>query len=361
MKSELSESTNSATGGPPADIAEAIAGLSPRARTLFEAQLQFELAALEHSPTGLVETELGLLFDWLSKQTLPDLIDSQELFGWLKRRLLEQNPAPETGPIIDAVATAIRAALTTRTETAGDVVSHEAFQLLVKDLSADEALRDTVIDGMVHNAVFSLVISEILYHGIADFMLESKFTNSIPGAQSLFKLGQNLLNQTAPGLKDGFEKTIKEFIKNNAGRIIENSEAPLKKSLNPATIQQAADQFWDEFKNTPINTITTYVSAEKLPSYRATGDLFARKLRESPVAADLLKTGIDAAFQALEKQPLAELFRQAGVDRDAFVAELSGPARYVTRRARNDGYATALIQRRLLAFYGSATARALLD
>lgn len=308
----------------------------------------------------LIETELGHLYDWLSERPVPEWIDQAELFAWLKRRLLEHTPGPETAQTIDAVAQAVRTTLASRTETAGAVISHEAFELLVNDLSEDATLRDAAVDGMIHNAVFGLIISEILYHGIEDFMSDSKLTNSIPGAQSLFKLGQNFLNQTAPGLKDGFEKSIKEFIKNNAGRIIQNSEASMKKSLSPATIRQAAGQFWDEFNGSPIKTMTDFITPEKLPSYREVGDLFTKKLRESPVTADLLKAGLDAFFIALKDRTAADVLGEMGIDRALFLAEGAAPIYNVIIQASQTGYLENLVTRRLLAFYSSNEAATLL-
>ncbi|MCR9142335.1 MAG: hypothetical protein NXI24_08780 [bacterium] len=332
--------------------------LSPRARELFDAHLKFESAALGITGDDGRDDrrkELEYLYDWLAGRPISDFANPTESFAWIKRRFLDQTPGPGSVAIVDAVAQALHSALAARQENADALISEQAFALMVKDLSQDVDLRDTIVDGMVHNAVFSLVISEILYHGIADFMADSKLTNSIPGAQSLFKLGQNLLNQTAPGLKDGFEKSIKEFIKNNAGQIIKNSEAAVKKSLSPAVIQQAAEQFHAELSETPINTLTRYVAPEKLPAYREAAEHFGEKVRTSPITADLIAAGLEAFFEELRNHKAADLLIELGVDRETFVTEgLEFLSAAPTRQ-----YAENLLKRRLLAFYNSDEAREL--
>ncbi|MEQ9365370.1 MAG: hypothetical protein RIF32_14080 [Leptospirales bacterium] len=352
------------------DLQTQIDALSPRARALFDAHLSFESRSLGLPAVGpesagaarmLIEDELGRLYDWLADRALEDLLDSTVGFAWVKRRVLRQRPGPVSAATADAVARALRDSLAAREETAGSVLSQEAFELLVDDLSQDAVLRDAVVDGMVHNAVFSLVISEILYHGIADFMSDSKLTNSIPGAQSLFKLGQNFLNQTAPGLRDGFEKSIKEFIKNNAGQIIKNSETSMKKSLSPAVIRQAAKQFWSELSETPIQTITQYVAPEKLPAYREAADLFGDKLRTSPVVEDLLATGLDAFFDSLRDRKVTELLEDIGIDRGAFVSEGADLINDSLSRTKAGAFLENLVTRRLLAFYLSEEASGLID
>jgi hypothetical protein len=333
--------------------------LSPRMRALLDAHAAFELEAFENP--AAVAQELGAAYDWLADQELSRLVDPTRIHALLRRRLLERDLDPEAADLVDAIVRAAREKLAGHTSPIENVVSREAFDLLVQDLGHDEQLRRTSIHGMVNNAVFSLLISEILYHGIEEFVLESKFTQSIPGAQSLFKFGQNLLNQTAPGLKGGIEKTIKEFIKDNAGRIIQNSETAVHKSLGPETIAQAANQFWDEFATRPIGELALALPAEKLPVYRRAGELFLRQLRESALAADLLETAVRVFFEQQMGRKLQALFDAAGLDRDAFVAELEEPARQIIDAARENGFLSALVRRRLLAFYSTELAQNLIS
>ncbi len=337
------------------------AALTPRARSFFDAHLKFELSRLDigDGAQALIAGELETSYDWLVERNIDELFDVDEVFDWIRRRILQHTPTPESAASADAVAGAVCEALAARTETIGDLLSGEAFDLLLADLSEDAALRDAVVDGMVHNAVFSTIISEILYHGIADFMSESKLTNSIPGAQSLFKLGQNLLNTTAPGLKDGFEKTIKEFIKNNAGQIIKDSEASVKKSLSPAVIRQAAEQFRAELDETQIRELTQFIAPEKIPSYRKIGDLFGTKLRASPLVGDLILVALNALFDSVRDRKAADLLRDLGIDRDVFLEEGRQLAAGILRRAQTNGLLENLVTRRLLAFYISDEAAGL--
>ena len=329
---------------------------------LLRAHIAHELSLFEEAELKRVlEGELPLLYDWAAERTPEELAPRAEMAAFARRALIEAKPEQASLDFGLEMARTLLGSLRDRKEKGSDVLSREAYDRAAATIGEDEQLRRTGVHLMVNNAVFAMVISETLYHGIEDFMTQSKLTQTIPGAQSLFKLGQDMLSSAVPALKDNFEKTIKEFIKNNAGNIIKSSEEFLNRSLGPETIKEAADQVWRDAVERPVSELPDLIGEDKLANHRDIAQAFAENFRGTELFAHLIDRVLDFYYERFGDKPLNESLKTAGLTKELLVTEVVPPVLNLARRARESGYLEGVIERRLRSFYESPAAAELLD
>ncbi len=331
---------------------------------LLEAHVAYELARFQDDRLALLfDTEAGALYDHVASVSVRNLLPRDVLRPAIIARLTEnREPPPEIAAFVQTCAGKLLASLEQRTESGADLLSREAYDLLVEDFSGDENLRNAALHGTLNNAVFSLLISEILYTGITEFMTESRVAKNLPGMQAMLKFGTSLLNQAAPGLTETMGKSIKEFIRENAGSIVRSSEAVLHKSLTPQTIREAADQLWNDLASRRVSETTQFLSGSgKLNRYRAALTAALEFFRRTDLFREHTGLLIDTFYESYGDAPLAKLITDAGLDRERILDDLREPLLHGLRSLRDDGYLESVIRRNLSEFYESEAARSVLD
>lgn len=331
---------------------------------LFEAHVAFELARFQDDRLQQrIETEIGALYDHAAGLSVESFLPREVLRPALLARLTEnREPPPEIAAFLQTCAEKLLASLQQREETGADLLSREAYDLLVQDFSADENMRNAALHGTLNNAVFSLLISEILYTGITEFMTESRVAKNLPGMQAMLKFGTSLLNQAAPGLTETMGKSIKEFIRDNAGGIVRSSETVLHKSLTTETIREAADQLWNDIAARRVNETTRFLSGSgKLDRYRQAAVTALEHFRRTDFFREHAGLLIDVFYDRYGKTGVAKLIEDAGLDRQRILEDLREPAGHALRSLRDSGYLESVIRRNLSEFYESDAARGITD
>lgn len=340
----------SAKPDPQNDFAGTRAGRLCAAHVAHELE-RFSDAALEIE----LRTELAAICDALALTPLAALVPEEEA---VERLLSALRAAPGGGAAAELGAALVQAAvqeLASRSESYGDVLSRDAWFHLAEDLAEDELIRSTLIHASVNNPVFAMLIAEVLYNGISDFLNESgRVTQLIPGMASLLKAGQNLLGA-------GFEKTVKEFIQKNADRTIQTSEKFLMRSLKPETVRDAADKIWRDLAARPVSEAQAFLPADKAGRYGDALDLSWSHLRAQPVFETVVRAVVRRLYELRGEKNALELLTLLGLGREPFIAEGARSLRPLFVAARESGLLEARLRSRLEAFYRSPAAARLLE
>lgn len=327
-----------------------------RAGRLCAAHVAHELERFSDAAlAGELKSELTAICDALELTPLARLLPETEA---VERLLTALRFAPGGGPAAELGGALVQAAvqeLSSRRESYGDVLSRDAWIHLTEDLAEDELIRTTLIHASVNNPVFAMLIAEVLYNGISDFLNESgRVTQMIPGMASLLKAGQNLLGA-------GFEKTVKEFIQKNADRTIQTSEKFLLRSLKPETVRDAADKVWSDIAARPVSEAQAFLPADKAGRYGEALDLFWSHLRAQPAFEAVVRAVVRRLYEVRGERNVLELLSLSGLDRERFIAEGARTLQPLFVAARESGLLEARLRSRLEAFYRSPAATRLLE
>lgn len=327
-----------------------------RAGRLCAAHAAHELARFSDDRlAGELRAELAAICDALALTPLAQLASEDAA---AERLLAALRATPGGGPAGELGAALVQAAvreLGSRSENYGDVLSRDAWFHLTEDLAEDELIRTTLIHASVNNPVFAMLIAEVLYNGISDFLNESgRVTQMIPGMASLLKAGQSLLGA-------GFEKTVKEFIQKNADRTIQTSEKFLLRSLKPETVRDAADKIWSDLAARPVSEAQSFLPADRAGRYGEALDLFWSHLRAQPVFATVVRAVVKRLYELHGNQNVLELLAVFGLGREQLIDEGERALRPLFVAARNSGLLEARLYSRLEDFYRSPEATRLLE
>ncbi len=327
-----------------------------RAGRLCAAHLAHELARFSDATlTTELRVELAAICDTLAVTPFAKLLPEAEAVVRLLAALRESPSGGAAGRLGEELLLAAVQELATRPETYGDALSRDAWFHLAEDLAEDELIRTTLIHASVNNPVFAMLIAEVLYNGISDFLNESgRVTQMIPGMASLLKAGQSLLGA-------GFERTVKEFIQKNADRTIQTSEKFLLRSLKPETVRDAADKIWRDFAARPVSEARAFLPAEKLPRYGEALALFWSELRRQPLFEAVVRATTRRFYALRGEESVLDLLATAGLDRERFIEEGERALQPLFVAARDSGLLEARIRERLETFYRSADAARILD
>lgn len=330
-----------------------------RAERLFGLHVRFELSRWSSAAVPeLLAAEAGALYDRLGGKTLSELLplEAARSLGETARQVVPDRRAPEE---VDLLARRVREQIAKSKIRTSDLISRDSFDAVVAVASRHPELWRAVVHALVHNDIFGRFVSDLLYQGIEDFANASR--TAIPGAQALFKMGQNLLNTTLPGLSEGFEKTTREFLRNNADRLAKNSEEFLNRGMRPELIAQAAGHFYEENANCPVAEAAEMLSEEKIKEYRAAFERVLAELRSSEPARTLATSMLEAVYAEFGQTSGAQLLALVGVDRSFFVRLCTEQGVHWLDLARSTGLLEERIRANLGAFYSDSATQALLD
>jgi hypothetical protein len=237
-----------------------------------------------------------------------------------------------------------------------DLLTDEQFRELMKKVVEMKDLRERVIREAVGNPIYGEMISEVLYHGITDYITKNPLTKKIPGAQSMMKLGKSVMDMASPNAEAG----IKKYIGQNINSSLKQSEKFLIRNLTDDKINRIATDVWNEIKLNKISVFRNYVSETDIEDFFVIGFEYWRELRKTDYYRDMIDAGIDFFFKKYGKSTLNELLDEMGVSRDMIVAEAMHYAPHVLGVLHKKGILEKVVRRQLEPFYHSDAAQKLI-
>lgn len=148
--------------------------------------------------------------------------------------------------------------------TLGHLLPKSSYLNLVRQFTEDEKNQDHLIRSLVTSPVYKEFISELLYNSFRDFLLEENFfTQKVPVAGKLFRVGQNVASNTISmfsATSKKVETAIKKTIEKNLGVTEQYTYSILKRIINPKTLQNGMNFLYETVKDQEIR-----ISHEMLP------------------------------------------------------------------------------------------------
>lgn len=291
---------------------------------LEQLQVKFLLDRLQGE--GLVATitrEAEAFYGWGNTATVSSVIDAEKLKQHISR-LVKTVPftAELRGIVVQAVITAVESDLNDSANLK-TLVPKKEYDKAITHYATFEKVRMDIVRLILESPIYSELISDVLYHGIKDYVLkENPLTKNVPGVSSLMKLGAKGLNKAMPKLEETAETTIKKFINANLRSSVDLSERILNNALSENNIRSIADHFWSTLSEKQFSRAKKYVEEDKVNDTARLVEEFWFEIREAEYLHNMIHQIVDYIFANYGERTVSDLFNNLGYDQAFVVPEL---------------------------------------
>ena len=320
---------------------------------LLEAHIQFEIERLTGKKS---EADLGQLvdelWDWASKTTLTQGLDAATTIE-TTLRWVEQWYLPDTLTVLLGSLSKRLIHLPINQATClGDLIDDELFEAGIDLVGQMERVRNNLITQATQSPLYSMLISNVLYSGIRDYVASSSeaMQKKVPGMGLLSK-GASALNKRV-GLEGAVEERLRGFIKSNAEKTIRNSRQFLLDALGPEQIRELANEIWVDAQNTQL-TVAELLEDDEIDRLISFGLSVWHDLRQTEYIQELIREGINGFYDSYGEESLGTILEHLGLDRIKLREEAVNLLPEVLQNAKDNGLMELFLRSRLQAFYSS--------
>ena len=276
---------------------------------------------------------------------------------------------PENSPVKQFIKSSMAGSLKkilSETSHLGAILPEEIAGEFIDTLLGMNNLRKRVFRRIFDTAVYSRMISEVLYKGIKDFILyDNIVARAIPGAVSAIRLGQDLVRSLPgiSGLESSIDRKLTDFVENNIKAIIRHGE----KILN--------ERFDEDLPGLIKNKLLAYLSSGRVPKFRTiskhgsedvkilNGILkkFWMNFTTTDIFSGIVEIISDELYLNYSSRTVKEIFNDFGLSEDDFFRIINDFTAAVRGNSLLDDFIQNKIQRSLEEFYSSEDAGRILQ
>jgi hypothetical protein len=328
------------------------------AGALLEAHVAFLVQELtDERFADLLEEEIGQVLRDASRLTVNEVVSPEQIRATALKYAVEFEPSGAIPELVGDIARQIYDHPGHDQATLQDLLSDAQFSEFLDKALEMKDLRDRVIHEAVTNPVYEALVSDITYQSILGYMTENPVTRNVPGAQSMMKLGKNVVGKAGG---EALEKNLKAYISKNLKPLLRESEHFLQDQMDEQRLRETAHEIWDGIKNYKIATFRDYVSQRDVEEFFVIGYEYWKSLRQTEYYASWIDTGVNFFFEKYGESTLSELLDEVGVTRELIVDDAQRFAPAILRVLREKGLLEETLRRHLARFYHSEQVRSIL-
>jgi hypothetical protein len=321
---------------------------------LLEAHVRFTLKSYQGRQLDKkISDSIDAIFEYFSDVTANDVVDKDQIADTIRSVVFDAQLQPQ---VLDMVYSVLLAAvdLDLMHKTAiKDVLSKDSYDLFANRIAQSSIIRKKVIARTMESAVYTELISDVLYNGIKGYLVDENFLVKMPGVSSLIKAGKWGLNKSMPGLDASVEATTKPYVHDNIKRTIKLSKTILERELDEQGLKHIADGIWKKLRTTKLSTLTGPLDEQTCDEWIGIGEQLWEDIRTSELANQLSTALSDFWLENYGDQAITEVLNSVGIGREGVIAQLQVYAPAIIRTATDSGYLEARIRAQLLPFYES--------
>lgn len=328
--------------------------MNKQQQSLLDAHVAHELEQWTGSLAQNIDAETEAFFEWASSTPLNKLTTAKRVKTAAKSLVVDM-PLPESiAELVGSIAARLVALPVNRETKLDDIVSETLLEDSVDQILALSELRDAIIAGSIESPLFTMLVSDILYNGIRDYMAAG--TEKLGAVSGILAKGAGAIGKQIDGK---LEKRLRGYISANAKNIARQSKTFLQTSLNEDRLRELVDEVWDVVADANLS-VADVLQEDELHGMAAYGQRFWLELRQTAYFQTLLNEGIQAYFDSYGKRPITEALADVGVDAALIKAEAAALLPPLTKALVDTGYLESVLRRRLGGFYESSAAEKLL-
>ncbi len=325
-----------------------------KAEQLLQAHLQFELERWtgEAAPAALDEL-LEQLWDWAGQTRLEDLLPAATAVETI-RRWIDDWYLPDTVSLLIGNVAKRLIHLPVNADTRlGDVLDDQLIEAGTDLIVELKRLRESLISQATESPVYAMLISNVMYSGIRDYLTgESSVAQKLPGMSRVLKSGAAALNKRVPGLEGAIEERLRKYIEGNTEKTIRGSRKFLLEALNEDAIRDLSERIWERSKNTQL-TVADMLSDEEIDRLVSFVLAIWEDLRQTEYIQELITEGVYGFYDGYGGESVQVLLEHIGLSREGLAFEMRSLMPELLANAHSSGLLRSWLEPRLRAFYAS--------
>lgn len=334
-----------------------MAALSEKAQLLLDAQVAFlvdQISADKLLP--LVEKNVHQALQDAQKIRLGDVITSESIKKTAIKYASEMEIGPGVPELVGDIAREIYHHKIFDDHTPGDLMTQKEYKEFLVKLAEMEEARKKLIAEVVSNPFYASLMSDLLYHGIQDYITTNPLAKKIPGAQSMMKFGKSMMDKASPNL----EGALKKYVASNISATLRESERFLNKNLTNEKIIELGMDAWVDFKALKISGFRKYVTTNDIEEAYVAGFEYWKHLRTTDFYKACICAVIDFFYDKYKDTSLADLLADLYIKEDMLVDDAMTFAPMVLDYLKAEGFLQDFLRRNLQPFYESDAVAAIL-
>jgi len=326
------------------------------AAQLLDAQVEFVL----HELTGkrlatVIARDVDDVLDIAGELTVADVVEPDALKSVLRGAAERLGGGALIADVALALADAIYDLPASDDYELRSVVSRDPVEALVVKVLSMDKLHEEAMRRLNRSPLVATVAAKFIGKIVSDFVAQQRqVAERVPGAKSLFSLGQSAANRVLsnPLVGDAANKGAKLAIK--------QTNSAIREVLKDAPLRGAAMEIWDLHADAPISDLRAYLTKQDLREVVVLVHAIVTSGRASDWVGELIDTCVDAVLERYGDRDVASLLPELGVTRDDLVNDLRELLPPVIEAAKADGRLEALVRARLKPFFASKKVQTIL-
>ena len=330
---------------------------------LLEAHVAHELNRFKDgSYKQTIEEEVSAVFEWGKKIKLKDVMTADQILGIIRRNVVELPVAGGVTELTGEMSQKVLASSHNKKTALEDIFARKQYDDIVDKAVSLKKARKDLIRRFVTSPVYSQQISEVLFTGIKEYMLEENIiAKKVPGISSLIKVGKFAVNKTMHSLEVAIENKVKSYIESNLDNTIKRSERSLNEYFTKTRIVDTGEEIWESIAKTKLSEYFSAIDANDMEDFIIIGYDFWLHFRKTKYFKGIYTELVKYFFKKYGNRELDVIIGDVGVTREMVICELSEIIAPGIEKALSMGYLEERIRARLESFYFSQKAASLIS
>ena len=327
---------------------------------LMEAHVRHELSRFKSKKfRETLREEATAVFQWIKKITLREIISAEQVIGLIERNVVDMPIAGGITELAGEMSQRVLAAPINKKTALEEIFPRNTYDEFVDKIGGLASARKDIIHRLVNSSVYAQQISEVLFTGIKEYLLEENIiAQKVPGVASLIKFGKFAVNKTLHPIELAVEKTVKTYIEKNLDGTIRRSEKSLNAWFDEAHIIEMGDEIWESISKTRLSEYFRMLDAGDMEDFIIIGYEFWLYFRKTPYFKEIYTDLVHFFFDKYGDRELELIAEDVGVTEKMVVNELVQTLSHSIETALRIGYLEERIRARLENFYQSPEAGA---
>jgi hypothetical protein len=326
-----------------------------------EAHIAHELDRFkDESYKQTIEEEVPAVFEWAKKIKLKDVMTAEQILGIIRRNVVELPVAGGVTELTGEMSQKVLASSQNKKTALKDIFARKQYDDIVDKVVGLKKARTDLIRKFVNSPVYSQQISEVLFVGIKEYMLEENIiAKKVPGVSSLIKIGKFAVNKTMHSLEAAIESKVKSYIESNLENTIKRSERSINEYFNKTQIVDMSEEIWESVAKTRLSEYFSAIDANDMEDFIIIGYDFWLHFRKTKYFKGIYTELVKYFFKKYGDREVVVILEDVGVTEEMVICELSEIVAPGIEKALSVGYLEERIRARLESFYFSKNAASL--
>ena len=323
-------------------------------KKLLSAHIEYELESWKNENLEKnLKIEVESFYEMICDLDLEFFIDKKTILDSANKHLNKKEIESEALDLVLSLSEKTHSLIGNNSEPLTSLLTKKIFEDSLNMGMDMKELRKDIIHTLTNSPVYTKMISSVLFTAIADFIGGENFVaKNVPGAFSLFKIGQDFLGNI-PGVQAGIEKNLTAFIQSNLQNSLKQSEKLLNQELDSKTSKELTDELWNVISSKKISDLQHYANKDDIKKILDLSLSEWNHIKTSPLLFQLLQTHLDVILSKYKGKKIRELLALYKIEKSDLTENLFLVLKNYISKPEIQDYIKQRITSRLEGFYNS--------